>query len=117
MSTIPAGGRPGSEFGQRCLGYSLSGAVAASRSRLACDAVWELLGKGQGCPEPLRRFRISPARVGGWFPWLRAKPKCLEAWNTSPKRVCPGGMGESGRCASPKESRHFSREDARRRPR
>ena len=30
-------------------------------------------------PEP----RIWPAGVWEWFPWLRAKPKRLEAWNTS----------------------------------
>ncbi len=53
-------------------------------------------------------IRIPPARVWDRFPWLRAKPKRLEAWNTSPKRVCAGGAGESGRCVSPREPRHFS---------
>ncbi len=53
-------------------------------------------------------IRIPPARVRDRFPWLRAKPKRLEAWNTSPKRVCAGGTGESGRCVSPRETRYFS---------
>ena len=43
-----------------------------------------------------------------WLPWLSAKPKRLAAWNSSPKRVFAGEMGESGRCVSPREARHFS---------
>ena len=51
--------------------------------------------------------RIPPARVWDRFPWLRTKPKRLEAWNTSPQRVCAGGMGESGRWVSPRETRRL----------
>ena len=57
--------------------------------------------------------RIPPARVWDRFPWLRAKPKRLEAWNTSPKRVCEGGTGESGRCVSPEEDPPFQPERVR----
>ena len=52
--------------------------------------------------------RIPPARVWDRFPRLRVNRKRLEAWNTSPKRFCVGGAGESGRCVSPRETRHFS---------
>ena len=43
-------------------------------------------------PAEAFRHRQDPAGQGvGRFPWLRVKPKRLEAWNTSPKRFCAGG--------------------------